>query len=368
MYCPKCGLKNNDSASFCIKCGSKIILEDADASGDSILKDNSVELNYKNIETTNIKNQANENYNYKFDTKKDSYEKIGENYESTLRAYIGKNSDYYINQFKNIEENNKANVNWTWLVGNFWLLYRKMFAYFFLTLIPIVNIYFVINLIFNSNKIYYKFICKKIEKDGMNNKDIKNYEDNIPLAKKHGGISYVGIIISLTISIAIPIILVNSIISYISSLKSNNLLYSNFPNDEYDEMSFNISYNGLSMAEILSSDMDFIVKWLGEPSFDGYIAGGHTYGYNDEIYFTFDENTNLVSAIISSTKVLSVKGQPLNKNREELTRILGIAPSEGWSEDGMDEDHYYMCYSFKYCNLTFRLPSSNEDAYQVYID
>ena len=95
MYCPKCGLKNNDSASFCIKCGSKIILEDADASGDSILKDNSVELNYKNIETTNIKNQANENYNYKFDTKKDSYEKIGENYESTLRAYIGKNRDYY---------------------------------------------------------------------------------------------------------------------------------------------------------------------------------------------------------------------------------------------------------------------------------
>jgi len=378
MYCPKCGVKNQDSAVFCIKCGNRIIEETIESSNNLELNATTKEANNLKFKTDNIKIPSNQNCNTKAKIKKASSEKIGENYESTLRAYVGKNSDYYISQFKNIETNKKANVNWTWLIGGFWLLYRKMYAYFFLTLIPIANIFFLMNLIVNSNKIYYKFICKKVEMDGMMGKDIEHHEDNISLAKKHGGISYVGIVVSLVISILIPLALYISIMAYISSLNNDEFYsYNDLTGFEYggivednveDDMSFNILYNYVSIAELFTFSIDKVDGWLGERSFDGYYAGGRTYGYNnDEIHFAFDENTREIIAIFSSASALSVNEQTLNKNQAEITRILGIASYEGWSEEGMGEDHYYMSYNFNTCSFSISLPQYDEDAYGISI-
>ncbi len=223
MYCPKCGIKNQDSAVFCIRCGSKIIEEDNEILDDIELNATIKETNNLKIETDDIKNSNNDSIDAKAEIKGGSSVKIGENYESTLRAYIVENDDYYISQFKSIETNKKANVNWTWLIGGLWLLYRRMYAYFFLTLIPIANIYFLINLMINSNKVYYEFICKKIKKDGMTGRNIENQDHNISLARKHGGTSPNGIALLIAISLIIPIVIYTIIMSYFSSFDIDDI-------------------------------------------------------------------------------------------------------------------------------------------------
>jgi hypothetical protein len=239
MYCTKCGVKNQDSAVFCIKCGNRIIVENAEPSSNPELNSITKETNASNIKTVDVKIPSNESFYTKAETSRYSSAKIGENYESTLKHYIGNNSDYYLEHFKSIEANNKASINWTWLISGLWLLYRKMYTYFFLTLIPIVNIYFLINLIFNSNKIYYNFICKKIEKNGMTGKDIENQQDNISIAKKHGGTSYVGIAVFIAIGILVPTILSSIMLSYISSLDDDLYSYNDFSDNRNDDFSKN---------------------------------------------------------------------------------------------------------------------------------
>ncbi len=196
--------------------------------------------------------------------------KIGNNYESTLRAFVGKNGNYFINQFKNIESSNKVNYSWIWLIGGFWLLYRKMYTYFILSLIPIVNIFICINMIINSNKIYYKFVCKKIEKDGLTGKDITNEEKELAIAKKHGGTSYVGIIVFLLTTVLLTAILYGSIIAIFSSY-TNDYTEDAYSDSDYSEEVNNESEDLISIVYNCYFDYFSEEETVGE-AFDGFFT------------------------------------------------------------------------------------------------
>lgn len=69
---------------------------------------------------------------------------IGSNYESTLKAFVGPNAEYYLEGFQRIENGQKAKITWCGFIGGAAMLYRKMVKKFFITLllslIPIVGI------------------------------------------------------------------------------------------------------------------------------------------------------------------------------------------------------------------------------------
>ncbi len=59
--------------------------------------------------------------------------------KALFEAMVGdKNSDYYLNQFESLEdESEKYKVSWNWaafFAGPLWVLYRKMYVWFFVVL------------------------------------------------------------------------------------------------------------------------------------------------------------------------------------------------------------------------------------------
>lgn len=195
--------------------------------------------------------------------KSESPEKIGQNYESTLRAYIGKNSDYYIEQLKRIENGEKVNFNWVgFFIGGAWLIYRKMYSYFFLLmLVPVYNIILIINLIFKTNKIYYKALCKKIENDKLTGKDINNQENVIEIAKKHGGTNFVGVIVLLVLAIG------SAIFSLMLSLNNdtNNYYYSSSNSLINNDTDYSVNQENVN-----SNQMDELVSMVYNSYFTYY--------------------------------------------------------------------------------------------------
>ncbi len=221
----------------------------------------------------------------------DNSVKIGANYESTLRVYIGKNNDYFIKQFISVEDSNKTSYSWIWLIGGLWLLYRKMYTYFILSLIPIVNIFIYINLIINSNKIYYKSVCKKIEKDGLTGKDIANQEIELEKAKKHGGTSYIGIIVFLVITVVITIILYGSVIAMFSSFYDHS-------DDTYGDLDYSEDINSesedLDHSKDITDEPEDLVSSVYNTYFT-YYSEDETIGEAFDNFFTnieWIENTD----------------------------------------------------------------------------
>ncbi len=262
--------------------------------------------------------------------------KIGNNYESTLRAYVGKNSDYFINQFKNIESSNKANYSWIWFIGGLWLLYRKMYSYFILSLIPIVNIFIYINLIFNSNKIYYKSICKKIEKDGLTSKDIANQEIELAKAKKHGGTSYVGIIVFLVITVLITIILYVSIFSMFSTLYYFNNI------DSLDDKCSNINDESSFIANSIVSSIEY---WIGDNA-----VTQDSYNFilnNKELFPTDIYDESKISKIISNMNdngYYIVLDKNINPHKDSFVNTAGeIVQIEEFEIDGELKTYIILC-------------------------
>lgn len=243
--------------------------------------------------------------------KSESPEKIGLNYESTLRAYIGNNSDYYIEQFKRIESGEKVSFNWVgFFIGGAWLIYRKMYSYFFLLmLVPIYNILLIINLIFKTNKIYYKTLCKKIENDKLTGKDINNQESEMGIAKKHGGTNLVGVIILLVLAIG----------SAIFSLMLS------FDNDTYDYDKSSNSYindetdYSVDQENVNSNQMDDLVNM---------VYNGHLTYYSEdetigEAFDSFFVNTQWESNIENGFEYVFFYGTIINPNNNQPLGAAG---------------------------------------------
>ncbi|MBE6906962.1 MAG: DUF5067 domain-containing protein [Ruminococcaceae bacterium] len=102
---------------------------------------------------------------------------IGQNYESTLRAFVGPNADYYLHEFRKIEHGEKTGITWRGLLGGLALLYRKMvkdyFLIFLIGLIPIAGIFLLIPRLFKMNKLYYTYVNRKLAENGLTGVDIE---------------------------------------------------------------------------------------------------------------------------------------------------------------------------------------------------
>jgi hypothetical protein len=244
--------------------------------------------------------------------KSESPEKIGQNYESTLRAYIGKNSDYYIEQFKRIENGEKVNFNWVgFFIGGAWLIYRKMYSYFFLLmLVPVYNIILIINLIFKTNKIYYKALCKKIENDKLTGKDINNQENVIEIAKKHGGTNFVGVIVLLVLAIG-------------SAIFSLMLSLNNDTNNYYDSSSNSLINNdtdySVNQENVNSNQMDELVSMVYNSYFT-YYSEEETIG---EAFDNFFINTQWELNIVNDISYVNFFGTIINPNNNQPLGAAG---------------------------------------------
>jgi len=91
--------------------------------------------------------------------------------DAEFTAFVAKNTDKYISEFKNfnVGGNNKFKATWNWsafLFPFFWALYRKLYAWalitFILIIIPCVGPVVMIVFGITGNYIYYRYAKKKI--------------------------------------------------------------------------------------------------------------------------------------------------------------------------------------------------------------
>jgi len=134
---------------------------------------------------------------------------INEFDEEIIRAFVQKNADYYITKWK-LMAITDSKISWNWpafLFGGFWLLYRKMYLYFFilffismLTAIPIIgmviSIALWVGLGMYGNFLYGKFTYEKLVQLKLITSDKEQLK---LLASKKGGTSVLAVIIGIVI-------------------------------------------------------------------------------------------------------------------------------------------------------------------------
>jgi hypothetical protein len=137
--------------------------------------------------------------------------------EDVIRAFVQKNADYYITKWK-IMAATDSKVSWNWpafLFGGFWMLYRKMYLYFFILLfvglivgfIPFINfiasLAMWIGLGVFGNYLYAKFTYDKLMKLKLMHKD----EESLKLAASQaGGTSVLAVVIAVIIIFGLNIL------------------------------------------------------------------------------------------------------------------------------------------------------------------
>jgi len=126
--------------------------------------------------------------------------------EDELTAFIGEKAPKYLLKFRNFSADriDRFSATWHWpafLVGFWWLLYRKMylwaFVYFILLTIPYANVAAWITLPISGNYLYYRYAKKKI----LRVKTLQLSGDILKTLSDIGGINkwvpVVGIIVSI---------------------------------------------------------------------------------------------------------------------------------------------------------------------------
>ena len=134
-YCRHCGKEVNAEEVFCRHCGAKLVFPDADIS------------------------HALSSFSAS---------------EKDFAAFIGKNSDKYLNKFRRFTQSGEDAfaVTWHWpafVVPFFWMLYRKLYGWmilaFFLGLIPYVGV--VCHIVFGMSAYYLYFRHAKVKLLGL---------------------------------------------------------------------------------------------------------------------------------------------------------------------------------------------------------
>lgn len=186
VFCGQCGKENEATSSFCNGCGKDL---------------KRVDLNKNNSEEGNWRRGYNS----------------ADYSEEEINTFISKNQMFYLGKFDQISmTGNKKTWNWSaFLVGTYWMLYRKMYlqgviycvANLLLACIPVIgwllNLGLWIGLGAFANSLYLDHINKKFQE--INCAD-SSYRQT--LIKKNGGTNMVLPIVLLIIPIIIAIIFV----------------------------------------------------------------------------------------------------------------------------------------------------------------
>lgn len=141
---------------------------------------------------------------------------IGSNYESTLRAFVGPNADYYLEGFQKIENGQKAKITWCGFIGGAAMLYRKMVKKFFITfllsLIPVVGVFITISRAFRMTPIYYEYIKSKLEENGLTGVDYDTASPDIQKKILTLGGTSVGLAIGVPVGVSVAYALIMMIL------------------------------------------------------------------------------------------------------------------------------------------------------------
>jgi len=126
--------------------------------------------------------------------------------EDELAAFIGGKAQKYLLKFRkfSVDGIDRFSATWHWpafLVGFWWLLYRKMylwaFVYFILLIIPYANVLAWITLAISGHYLYYRYAKGKI----LMVKTLKPSGDILKTLSELGGVNkwvpVVGIIVSI---------------------------------------------------------------------------------------------------------------------------------------------------------------------------
>ena len=142
--------------------------------------------------------------------------------EDVIRAFVGKNADYYINKWKSAKEPAKR-AGWNWagfFVGLFWMGYRRMYKILFMILglfilIDIIQLFVSFDLSRgvsigisavaggSGNSLYYNHMNQKIKSLSPNSSSDDELKE---LAKTAGGATWKGVGITLLLFIAYIIV------------------------------------------------------------------------------------------------------------------------------------------------------------------
>jgi hypothetical protein len=126
--------------------------------------------------------------------------------EEEILAFIGGDAEKYLLKFRKFSADgiDRFSATWHWpafLVGFWWLLYRKMYlwalGYFIMLIIPYANIAAWITLAISGNYLYYRYVKGEIQRVKM----LQPSGDILKILSGLGGVNkwvpVVGIIVSI---------------------------------------------------------------------------------------------------------------------------------------------------------------------------
>ncbi len=109
VFCSKCGAQITEEAAFCVACGT------------AVLRSTKSQQTQPSVQIASSES------------------------DEALKIFIGKNYDYFLRKWE-IAEKKKSKLSWNWaafLLGSFWMVYRKMYLYFWIFIgVIIVEIFF----------------------------------------------------------------------------------------------------------------------------------------------------------------------------------------------------------------------------------
>lgn len=134
MFCQKCGTQSLEGTTFCQKCGTKLAVNEAtqqitESPTPSVTPESTMP-SYSQASATPVATVTQTSDDYFLQSGTQSNNDI-------LRTLIGKNSDYYIEQFAKIDSGKKSFNKCALFFAPILLLYRKQFSYFSKMLLPV---------------------------------------------------------------------------------------------------------------------------------------------------------------------------------------------------------------------------------------
>ena len=137
--------------------------------------------------------------------------------------------------------------------------------------------------------------------------------------------------------------------------------------DDYRIMEEDILYGDFQIYNLMGASMDDVMGSWGTP-LDYSYGGGYNYCIYEGIEFAFDYQGEIYGISIEPDMCM-VDGDTLDKNRDELTGILGIPAEEGWGINYNDENIYSMQYKgFRTgINVAIYMASPESQAYEIYL-
>jgi hypothetical protein len=135
IYCTQCGSPNNQSSSFCSRCGSRLT--------SNVLQNQPIQSTNSYNTTPNYSqyvypqgNVQNVNYGNSYNQQPNAYAGYNTysqngNIDNDVIQLIGTKTEYYIPKFQEFKRQNKKN-SWNWAafwITPYWFIYRKMYGY-----------------------------------------------------------------------------------------------------------------------------------------------------------------------------------------------------------------------------------------------